>query len=105
MFGKNKHNVITTFDVIYLEMTSTPRRALFAWPVTYMCIWELCFCWLQGQLAPDGLQAQALYPWKAKKDNHLTFNKGDVISVQEQQDMWWSGELNGQVRKPQQTES
>jgi hypothetical protein len=38
---------------------------------------------------------QALYPWLAKKDNHLTFAKGDIIQVKEQQDMWWSGELNG----------
>ncbi|XP_074658567.1 intersectin-1-like isoform X3 [Tubulanus polymorphus] len=50
-----------------------------------------------GQTAPDGLQAQALYPWRAKKDNHLTFNKGDIILVREQQDMWWSGELNGKI--------
>ena len=52
----------------------------------------------QGEAAPEGLQAQAQYPWKAKKDNHLTFNKGDIINVKEQQDMWWSGELNGNVR-------
>ena len=32
-FGENVRNVMTTFDVVYLEMTSTPRRALFAWPV------------------------------------------------------------------------
>ncbi|KAK3098160.1 hypothetical protein FSP39_016770 [Pinctada imbricata] len=51
----------------------------------------------QGQTAPEGLQAQALYPWKAKKDNHLSFNKGDLIMVKEQQEMWWSGELNGQT--------
>ncbi|XP_052244343.1 intersectin-1-like isoform X3 [Dreissena polymorpha] len=51
----------------------------------------------QGQAAPDGLQAQALYPWKAKKDNHLTFNKGDIIRVLEQQDMWWSGEVHGKT--------
>ena len=51
----------------------------------------------RGEKAPDGLQAQALYPWKAKKDDHLTFNKGDVIVIKEQQDMWWSGELNGQI--------
>ncbi|CAE1260660.1 unnamed protein product [Acanthosepion pharaonis] len=49
----------------------------------------------QGMAAPEGLQAVALYPWKAKKENHLTFNKGDTIIVKEQQDMWWSGELNG----------
>ncbi|XP_061176343.1 intersectin-1-like isoform X2 [Saccostrea echinata] len=51
----------------------------------------------QGSAAPEGLQAQALYPWKAKKENHLSFNKGDIIHVKEQQEMWWSGELNGQT--------
>uniref|UniRef100_A0A673BYQ2 Intersectin 1 (SH3 domain protein) n=1 Tax=Sphaeramia orbicularis TaxID=375764 RepID=A0A673BYQ2_9TELE len=40
-----------------------------------------------------GLQAQALYPWRAKKDNHLNFNKNEIITVLEQQDMWWLGEL------------
>uniref|UniRef100_T1IY47 Intersectin-1 n=1 Tax=Strigamia maritima TaxID=126957 RepID=T1IY47_STRMM len=43
----------------------------------------------------EGLQAQALFPWRAKKENHLTFNKGDVITVREQQDMWWYGEMDG----------
>uniref|UniRef100_K1R037 Intersectin-1 n=1 Tax=Magallana gigas TaxID=29159 RepID=K1R037_MAGGI len=51
----------------------------------------------QGATAPEGLQAQALYPWKAKKENHLSFNKGDIIHVKEQQEMWWSGDLNGQT--------
>ncbi|XP_064618193.1 intersectin-1-like isoform X1 [Liolophura sinensis] len=51
----------------------------------------------QSEAAPEGLLAQALYPWKAKKENHLTFNRGDVISVKEQQDMWWSGQLDGRV--------
>lgn len=51
----------------------------------------------QGATAPEGLQAQALYPWKAKKENHLSFNKGDIIQVKEQQEMWWSGDLNGQT--------
>ncbi|CAB1430853.1 unnamed protein product [Pleuronectes platessa] len=37
----------------------------------------------------EGLQAQALYPWRAKKDNHLNFNKNEIITVLEQQDMWW----------------
>ncbi|XP_046329518.2 intersectin-1-like isoform X4 [Haliotis rufescens] len=48
----------------------------------------------QGQEAPEGLMAKATYPWKARQDNHLTFNKDDVITVKEQQDMWWLGELN-----------
>lgn len=43
----------------------------------------------------EGLQAQALYPWRAKKDNHLNFNKNDTITVLEQQDMWWFGEVQG----------
>uniref|UniRef100_A0A669F8Z2 Intersectin-1 n=1 Tax=Oreochromis niloticus TaxID=8128 RepID=A0A669F8Z2_ORENI len=41
----------------------------------------------------EGLQAQALYPWRAKKENHLNFNKNEIITVLEQQDMWWLGEL------------
>jgi hypothetical protein len=51
----------------------------------------------KGQLAGGSIQAEGLYSWQAKKDNHLTFNKGDIITVHEQQDVWWSGELNGQV--------
>lgn len=39
---------------------------------------------MQGELV-ENLQAQALYPWRAKKDNHLSFNKGDIITVKEQQ--------------------
>uniref|UniRef100_A0A8C3DJK0 Uncharacterized protein n=1 Tax=Corvus moneduloides TaxID=1196302 RepID=A0A8C3DJK0_CORMO len=39
-----------------------------------------------GELLVEGLQAQALYPWRAKKDNHLNFNKNDVITVLEQQE-------------------
>lgn len=51
---------------------------------------------LKGQKT-ELLQAQALFPWKAKKENHLTFNKGDVIIVKEQQDMWWFGEFQDKV--------
>lgn len=46
----------------------------------------------------EGLQAQALYPWRAKKDNHLNFNKNEIITVLEQQDMWWLGELQSGQR-------
>ncbi|CAN7975328.1 unnamed protein product, partial [Ixodes persulcatus] len=51
----------------------------------------------EGQAAPQGLQAQALFPWRAKKENHLSFNKGDIITVKEQQDMWWYGDFEGKV--------
>ena len=47
--------------------------------------------------ASSGTQALALYPWRAKKDNHLSFDKGDVILIKEQQDVWYLGELNGQT--------
>uniref|UniRef100_A0A672G3B7 Intersectin 2b n=1 Tax=Salarias fasciatus TaxID=181472 RepID=A0A672G3B7_SALFA len=40
--------------------------------------------------------AQALCSWTAKTDNHLNFNKDDVIQVLEQQENWWLGELNGE---------
>ncbi|EDO47147.1 predicted protein, partial [Nematostella vectensis] len=48
-----------------------------------------------GSLAPQGLTAIALYPYRGKKDDMLSFNKNDIIAIKEQQDTWWSGELNG----------
>ena len=50
------------------------------------------------QIPPDGLLAKATYPWKARQESDLTFDKDDVILVKEQQDMKWFGELNGKVR-------
>ncbi len=41
------------------------------------------------------MQAQALCSWTAKTDNHLNFSKDDMITVLEQQENWWLGELNG----------
>ncbi|CAH3182444.1 unnamed protein product [Porites lobata] len=49
------------------------------------------------QSTSEGFRVMALYPYRAKKDDHLSFNKNDVIIVKEQQDMWWSGELNGNM--------
>ena len=61
-------------------------------------------CLLQGPSTtetsvkvPEGLQAVALYPYRGKKEDHLTFNKNDHIIVQEQQDIWWYGDCNGKV--------
>ena len=47
---------------------------------------QLVFC-LQAHKAPEGLKAEALYQWKARQDNHLSFNKGDIILVKEQEDL------------------
>ena len=44
-----------------------------------------------------GLRAVALYAYRGIKEGHLSFNKNDMITVHEQQDMWWSGELNGKI--------
>jgi len=52
---------------------------------------------VKGQAAPEGLKVQATIMWRAKRDNHLSFDKGDVITVREQQDNWWYGELNDKV--------
>nr|XP_033795672.1 intersectin-2 isoform X2 [Geotrypetes seraphini] len=49
----------------------------------------------QGQ-AVENLKAQALCSWTAKKDNHLNFSKNDTITVLEQQENWWFGEVHGQ---------
>ncbi|CAL4061181.1 unnamed protein product, partial [Meganyctiphanes norvegica] len=40
-------------------------------------------------------EALGIFPWRAKQNNHLSFNKGDRIVVREQQDQWWYGEING----------
>ncbi|XP_026233590.1 intersectin-2b isoform X2 [Anabas testudineus] len=50
---------------------------------------------IQGQVVGN-LLAQALCSWTAKTDNHLNFNKDDVIKVLEQQENWWLGEVNGE---------
>ncbi|XP_033111620.1 intersectin-1-like [Anneissia japonica] len=44
----------------------------------------------------NAVYAQAVFVWKAKTDNHLSFEKGDIITVTEQQEMWWYGKVNGQ---------
>ena len=31
------------------------------------------------------------------KDNHLSLKKGALVTVYEQKDKWWSGELDGNV--------
>lgn len=49
---------------------------------------------LQGQPV-ENLKAQALCSWTAKKDNHLNFSKNDIITVLEQQENWWFGEVHG----------
>uniref|UniRef100_H3AUD3 Intersectin 2 n=1 Tax=Latimeria chalumnae TaxID=7897 RepID=H3AUD3_LATCH len=49
----------------------------------------------QGQ-AVENFKAQALCSWTAKKDNHLNFSKEDVITVLEQQENWWYGEVRGE---------
>ncbi|XDV43348.1 hypothetical protein PO909_011843 [Leuciscus waleckii] len=47
-----------------------------------------------GQVVGN-VQAQALCSWTAKTDSHLNFSKNDVITVLEQQENWWLGELSG----------
>lgn len=43
----------------------------------------------------DPKVGQVTYPWKAKKDTQLSLQKGDVVRILEQQEMWWLGDLNG----------
>ncbi|XP_018431025.1 PREDICTED: intersectin-2 [Nanorana parkeri] len=52
---------------------------------------------IHGQGQPvEAVKAQALCSWTAKKDNHLNFTKNDIITVLEQQENWWFGEVRGQ---------
>jgi myosin I len=48
-----------------------------------------------GQPASN-IYARALYTFKGKKDSYLSFTKGDVITITEQQEQWSHGQLNGQ---------
>ncbi|KAH9513279.1 Intersectin 1 (SH3 domain protein) [Bulinus truncatus] len=48
-----------------------------------------------SKVLQEHLLAKAVYPWKARQETDLTFNKDDVILVKEQDDMKWFGELNG----------
>jgi hypothetical protein len=43
----------------------------------------------------ENVQVQALYTWRAKKSSQLSFNKGSIIKVKEQQELWWYGEVAG----------
>ena len=45
----------------------------------------------------DLFKVVALYPWRAQKDDHLSFGKDDVITVYDQNEMWYSGTLGGKV--------
>eukprot|EP00053_Salpingoeca_punica_P012145 m.108591 g.108591 ORF g.108591 m.108591 type:complete len:469 (+) comp15871_c3_seq1:355-1761(+) len=43
------------------------------------------------------VKAVAIFPWKARKPNQLSFPNGAIINVRKQGDSWWAGELNGKV--------
>ncbi|XP_062511538.1 intersectin-1-like [Corticium candelabrum] len=48
-------------------------------------------------LSPESFRVIALYPWRAQKDDHLSFAKDEVITVHDQNEMWYSGELGGKT--------
>ncbi|XP_065583401.1 intersectin-1-like isoform X3 [Artemia franciscana] len=48
----------------------------------------------QGQVFTE-LYMEAIYNWSGTKENHLSFLKGDIISVAEKQGEWSFGSLNG----------
>ena len=43
------------------------------------------------------MQVITIAAYVGKKENHLSFNAGEIINVREQQGVWWSGELNGRI--------
>lgn len=65
-----------------------------SWLSLFCCFFILWFLYSQGQVVQN-LKAQALCSWTAKKDNHLNFSKHDIITVLEQQENWWFGEVHG----------
>lgn len=57
--GNDKNNISLVLHLFLLRVTA------------------VIVCVSQGEKV-EGLQAQALYPWRAKKENHLNFNKNEV---------------------------
>lgn len=43
----------------------------------------------------DHFRVVALYAYSGRDADHLTFNKDDIISVLDQNDMWYKGSLRG----------
>ena len=43
------------------------------------------------------LRAIAIFPWKGRKENQLSFPKNAIITVRKQGESWWAGELDGRV--------
>ena len=51
-----------------------------------------------GDAATSILTARALYDYKATNDTELSFNAGDILNINDQDDSgWWYAELNGQM--------
>ena len=48
-------------------------------------------------VAPPSVKAKVLFAWQGSKDNHLSLKKGALLTVYEQKEKWWSGELEGKV--------
>lgn len=57
--GNDRNNISLVLHLFLLSVTAVTLRVS------------------QGEKV-EGLQAQALYPWRAKKENHLNFNKNEV---------------------------
>lgn len=38
-----------------------------------------------------------LFTWRGSKDNQLSIMKGEVVTVLQQSEKWWSGEVDGKV--------
>jgi len=45
--------------------------------------------------AGNFIQAEALYDFAAESENELSFKAGDILTVYEQGEIWFTGELNG----------
>ncbi|KAK1333243.1 hypothetical protein QTO34_006784 [Cnephaeus nilssonii] len=85
-----------SFSNLTVNTSWQKKSALLA-----LCPLDLCPLFMDrfqafyyGQVV-ENLKAQALCSWTAKKDNHLNFSKHDVITVLEQQENWWFGEVHG----------
>ena len=57
----------------------------------------LCVLTMFILVAPPPVKAIVKFSWSGSKDNHLSLKRGAIVSVYQQSEKWWSGELDGKV--------
>ena len=86
-------------------MPGKKRESFLTFKVNLNLVHNASFCSVEAATGESAvafqrsLQAVAIYQHRGKTEDELSFIKNDIITVKEQKEMSWFGELNGKVRK------